>query len=48
LKGHYVMCSLHGSLFNLIDGTPDGEPADIPIKVYSIAVEDNAIYLLEE
>jgi len=48
LKGHYVMCSLHGSLFNLIDGRPDGEPADVPIKVYPVEVENDTIYLLGE
>ena len=47
LKGNHIMCSLHGSLFNLIDGQPDGEPADIPLKVYAVQVVDDAVYLLD-
>lgn len=46
LKGDHVMCSLHGSLFSLIDGEPDGDPADIPLKVYPVEIEDGSIYLM--
>lgn len=45
LKGHFVMCSLHGSLFDLRTGQADGDPADIPLKTYEVEVADGNIYL---
>lgn len=48
LKGHHIMCSLHGSLFSLINGEPNGDPADVPLSVYPIEVEDGSIYIVKE
>ncbi len=45
LKGCSVMCSLHGSLFDLRTGQADGDPADIPLQTYDVEVSDGNIYL---
>ena len=45
LHGHSVVCSLHGSYFDLRTGRPDGDPADIPLKTYAVVVEADDIYL---
>lgn len=43
LKGHFVKCPLHGSRFDLITGEPMEDPADEPLKVYPVRIEDDAI-----
>ena len=45
LQGHSVMCSLHGSLFDLRTGAADGDPAEVPLKTYAVVVEGDGIYL---
>jgi len=45
LRGHSVMCSLHGSFFDLRTGQADGDPADIPLKTYDIEISDGNIYV---
>lgn len=46
LKGNNVMCPLHGSLFDITTGEPDGDPADIPVKCYKIEIIGGDVYLL--
>lgn len=43
LKGHFVKCPLHGSRFDLITGEPMEDPADEPLRVYPVRIEDDAI-----
>ena len=43
LKDHFVKCPLHGSRFDLITGEPMDDPADQPLTVYPVRLEDDAI-----
>lgn len=43
LQGETVKCALHGSRFNLISGQPLDEPADEPIRVYPVRVEQGRV-----
>ncbi len=45
LKGNSVMCSLHGSFFDLRTGEADGDPADIPLKTYTVNVDGDSIFV---
>lgn len=40
-----IECGLHGSAFDLDDGTPQGLPAVRPIPVYACKVEDGVVYV---
>jgi nitrite reductase/ring-hydroxylating ferredoxin subunit len=40
-----VRCPLHLSVFNLENGTPQNLPAEIPLKVYNVKIEQNEIYV---
>lgn len=40
-----VECPLHDSKFSLIDGTPHQEPADEPVEVYEVRVEDGDVFI---
>ena len=43
LQGHFVKCPLHGSRFDLITGEPSDDPADQPLVVYPVRIEDRDI-----
>ncbi len=43
LKSHYVKCPLHGSRFDLLTGEPLEDPADAPLRIYPVRIEDDAI-----
>ncbi|HID49668.1 MAG TPA: non-heme iron oxygenase ferredoxin subunit [Chromatiales bacterium] len=45
LKGDCVECPLHGSLFRLRTGQPEGEPATEPVHTYALEVRPDGIYL---
>ena len=47
LKGTTVKCPLHGSFFDLTSGMALNEPAELPIKVYEVLVENNYLYIDE-
>ena len=47
LKGTTVKCPLHGSFFDLTSGMALNEPAELPIKVYEVIVENNYLYIDE-
>jgi len=36
LRGEYIRCPLHGSRFSLRTGAPLEEPAETPLKVYTV------------
>ena len=40
-----VRCPLHLSVFNLDDGKPQNPPAEAPLKVYNVKIDDNKIYV---
>lgn len=45
IKGDRIKCSYHGSHFSLRTGQPTDEPADSPIRVYPVKVEDGKVYV---
>ena len=45
LSDEGVRCPLHLSVFNLDDGVPQNLPAEIPLKVYNVKIDDNKIYV---
>ena len=40
-----VRCPLHLSVFNLENGEPQNLPAEMPLKVYNIKIDDNKVYV---
>lgn len=45
IKGDRIKCSYHGSHFSLRTGEPTDEPADSPIRVYTVKVENDKVYI---
>ncbi len=45
LQGKTLKCSLHGSRFDLSTGQPLDEPADEPLQIYPVRVENGQIFL---
>ena len=45
LSDEGVRCPLHLSVFNLESGEPQNLPAEEPIKVYNVKIDDNKIYV---
>ena len=43
LKGAIVRCPLHGATFDLRDGGPLDEPAEVPLRCHDVRVESGAI-----
>lgn len=44
IKGERIKCSLHGSYFDLVSGQPLDEPADEPIAVYPLRIQDGRVW----
>ena len=40
-----VRCPLHLSVFNLENGEPQNLPAETPLKVYNVKIDDNEVYV---
>ena len=40
-----VRCPLHLSVFNLENGEPQNLPAEVPLRVYNIKIDDNKVYV---
>ncbi|HEU5487935.1 MAG TPA: non-heme iron oxygenase ferredoxin subunit [Candidatus Nitrosotalea sp.] len=40
-----VTCPLHLSTFNLKTGVPENLPAEVPLKIYNVKIEQNEIYI---
>ncbi len=40
-----VTCPLHLSTFNLKTGMPENLPAELPLKIYNVKIEQNEIYI---
>ena len=45
LSDEGVRCPLHLSVFNLENGEPQNLPAETPLKVYNVKIDDNEIYV---
>ena len=45
LSDEGVRCPLHLSVFNLEDGCPQNLPAETPLTVYNVKIDDNEIYV---
>ena len=45
LSDEGVRCPLHLSVFNLEDGVPQNPPAESPLKVYNVKIEQDEIYV---
>jgi 3-phenylpropionate/trans-cinnamate dioxygenase ferredoxin subunit len=40
-----ITCPLHLSTFDLATGVPQNLPAEIPLKIYNVKIEQNEIYV---
>ncbi len=40
-----VRCPLHLSVLNLENGEPQNLPAETPLKVYNVKIDDNEVYV---
>ena len=45
LKGHRILCPLHGAAFDVRDGSALSRPASSPIKVYPVKLEGDTVLL---
>lgn len=43
-----ITCPLHLSVFKLDTGIPQNPPAEIPLKIYNVKIEDNDVYIYIE
>jgi 3-phenylpropionate/trans-cinnamate dioxygenase ferredoxin subunit len=41
-----VTCPLHLSVFKLENGIPENPPAEIPLKTYTVKIQNKGIYVL--
>ena len=45
LKGHRILCPLHGAAFDVRDGSALTRPASVPLATYPVRVEGDDILL---
>ena len=45
LSDEGIRCPLHLSVFNLENGEPQNLPAETPLKVYNVKIEQDEIYV---
>ena len=45
LTGDSILCPLHMSRFSLVDGSVIDPPADLPLAVYPVAIEDGRVLI---
>ncbi len=48
LKGHRVLCPLHGAAFDVRDGSALTRPASIPLVTYPVKLEGDEVLLAVE
>lgn len=46
LKGHRILCPLHGAAFDVRDGSALTRPASVPLATYPVRVEEGNIAVL--
>jgi nitrite reductase/ring-hydroxylating ferredoxin subunit len=45
LTGDTLTCALHLSRFDLVDGEPLDPPAEIPLAIYDVVIEDGRVLI---
>lgn len=45
LNSDGIRCPLHLSVFNLENGNPQNPPAETPLKIYNVKIDQNEIYV---
>ena len=45
LSDEGVRCPLHLSVFNLVNGKPQNLPAETPLKIYNVKIDDDEIFV---
>jgi 3-phenylpropionate/trans-cinnamate dioxygenase ferredoxin subunit len=45
LKGHRILCPLHGAAFDVRDGSALSRPATVPLRTYPLRVEGENILI---
>lgn len=45
LKGHRILCPLHGAAFDVRDGSALSRPASVPLRTYPVKLEGDAVLL---
>ncbi len=45
LTGTLVKCPLHGSRFDLTTGAVLDDPADMPLQIYPVSIENGSVYV---
>ena len=43
LKGHRILCPLHGAAFDVRDGSALSQPASVPLRTWKVAVDGDDI-----
>jgi 3-phenylpropionate/trans-cinnamate dioxygenase ferredoxin component len=43
VRNGWISCPVHGARFDLETGAPMNPPATLPIEIYEVKVEDDAI-----
>ena len=46
LKGHRILCPLHGAAFDVRDGAALSRPASIPVSTYPVQVDGDSVSVL--
>ena len=45
LKGHRILCPLHGAAFDVRDGSVLSRPATLPLRSYPVHIENDTVHL---
>jgi 3-phenylpropionate/trans-cinnamate dioxygenase ferredoxin subunit len=45
LKGHRILCPLHGAAFDVRDGSALSRPATVPLRTYPVHIEDDIVHI---
>lgn len=43
LKGHKILCPLHGAAFDVRDGSALSRPASVPLQTFNVKVDESGI-----
>lgn len=45
LKGHRILCPLHGAAFDVRDGSALSRPATVPLRTYPVRIESDIVHI---
>jgi 3-phenylpropionate/trans-cinnamate dioxygenase ferredoxin subunit len=45
LKGHRILCPLHGAAFDVRDGSALSRPATVPLRSYPLQIEGDTVHI---